>query len=279
MSSARHMIYGSYNLFNLINQKTCFYVKTSHKLISPILIQTRHRSRVSRFPKEDGITKLEEMAERFNPPPNQKEQENQAVPADQGFTIDSTGQIFSSYVPPEKKQFMLTGQGANQRWESLKALVQSTYAVAMIKRNVKPFRAVDFAKAAQKKFIDVNNALQEDSKKSDLLMKEHATLMVIRALKTQFQNPAKKVHWRFLEEIDRPKVVHARVASIYDKDNLFAQVTVRMHSEQILAIKDRYNRTLKGDAKKSKNVIDYVVFERHLKDPYGKWRICGKVFL
>jgi len=34
---------------------------------------------------------------------------------------------------------------------------------------------------------------------------------------------------------------------------------------------------LKGDPKKPRKVIDYVVFERHLADPYGRWRICGKV--
>ena len=32
-----------------------------------------------------------------------------------------------------------------------------------------------------------------------------------------------------------------------------------------------------GDAKKAKKVIDYVVFERHLADPYSRWRICGKL--
>ena len=34
----------------------------------------------------------------------------------------------------------------------------------MIKRKAKPFKAVDFAKLAQKKYIDVNNALQKDSR-------------------------------------------------------------------------------------------------------------------
>lgn len=36
-----------------------------------------------------------------------------------------------------------------------------------------------------------------------------------------------------MKEIDRPRVVHARVASIIDKDNLFAQLTVRMRTEQV----------------------------------------------
>lgn len=39
----------------------------------------------------------------------------------------------------------------------------------MIKRKVKPFHATDFAKVAQQKFIDVNNALQQDNNKYMIL--------------------------------------------------------------------------------------------------------------
>ena len=39
----------------------------------------------------------------------------------------------------------------------------TSFRIAMIKRKAKPFKAVDFAKLAQKKYIDVNNALQKDS--------------------------------------------------------------------------------------------------------------------
>jgi len=52
-------------------------------------------------------------------------------------------------------------------------------------------------------------------------------------LKSQFQDPSKKLHWRFVKEVDRPRIVHARVASVFDNDNLYAQVTVRMHTEQV----------------------------------------------
>ena len=34
----------------------------------------------------------------------------------------------------------------------------------MIKRKVKPFKAVDFSKIAQQKFIDVNTALQKNDR-------------------------------------------------------------------------------------------------------------------
>lgn len=241
-------------------------------------IQHRQRSRKawSKFPMEDGVTRIEEMGHKLNPPPARKQ--NEELPSDQGFKIDSTGQIFSSYVPVEKKEFVLSGKGLGQRWEAIKASVMSTYAIAMIKRKAKPFKVVEFAKIAQRKFIDVNNALQqENNKNAELKMKDDATLLVIKGLTRQFLDPSRKVYWRFIKEIDRPRVVHARITAVYEKENIYAQVTVRMHSEQILAIRDRHNRIIKGDIKTSKNVLDYVVFEKHLADKYGKWRICGKL--
>jgi len=229
----------------------------------------------SKFPKNDGISRMEKLAEKLNPPMSDREK-NVPLPPDMGTKVDSTNQIFSSYIPVEKKSSMVSRQGVSQRWEAFKAMLMSTYGVAMIKRKVS-FKAVDFSKFAQQKYIEVNEALQKNEKTRDIVMKENVTLMIGRALKTQYQNPGKTLEWKFIQEVDRPRVVHARVASVFDKENLYAQVTVRMHTQQILAIKDRYNRTVMGDSKKGRKVIDYVVFERHLADPYGRWRICGKL--
>ena len=46
---------------------------------------------------------------------------------------------------------------------------------------------------------------------------------------------------------------------------------------KILAITDLHGRRVKGDKKKPKTVIDHVVFERHLTNPYGQWKIAGKI--
>ena len=49
-------------------------------------------------------------------------------------------------------------------------------------------------------------------------------------------------------------------------------------SFQVMAVKDRYGRHLKGSDKIVKQVKDYVVFERHIVNKYGRWKVCGKVF-
>lgn len=58
---------------------------------------------------------------------------------------------------------------------------------------------------------------------------------------------------------------------------MYGQVTVRMHSRQALAIYDRFGRLMYGQEDVPKDVLEYVVFEKHLMNPYGSWRMHGKI--
>lgn len=57
--------------------------------------------------------------------------------------------------------------------------------------------------------------------------------MCIQALRKEFFPDNKQLHWRFVKQNDRPQVVHARVVPVDSKENLFAQVTVKINSEQV----------------------------------------------
>ena len=46
---------------------------------------------------------------------------------------------------------------------------------------------------------------------------------------------------------------------------------------QTLAIYDRFGRLQCGSEHLAKDCLEYVVFEKHLSNIYGKWRIHGKV--
>merc|ERR1719278_876042 len=52
---------------------------------------------------------------------------------------------------------------------------------------------------------------------------------------------------------------------------------VRFHTQQILAVYDRFGRLIHGNPHVAKDVLEYVVFEKHLADTYGKWRLHGKI--
>uniref|UniRef100_H2Z6C9 Large ribosomal subunit protein mL45 n=1 Tax=Ciona savignyi TaxID=51511 RepID=H2Z6C9_CIOSA len=60
-------------------------------------------------------------------------------------------------------------------------------------------------------------------------------------------------------------------------DNYYGQVTVRFHSKQTLAIYDRFGRLMYGSPDVARNVLEFVIFERHISHPYGMWRIHGKI--
>lgn len=46
---------------------------------------------------------------------------------------------------------------------------------------------------------------------------------------------------------------------------------------QILAIYDRFGRLIHGSEIVAKDVLEYVVFEKHIANEYGRWRIHGKI--
>ena len=61
------------------------------------------------------------------------------------------------------------------------------------------------------------------------------------------------------------------------KDNEFAQLTVRMHSQQTLAVYDRFGRLIHGSEHVAKDVLEFVVFEKHISNTYGRWRLHAKI--
>lgn len=46
---------------------------------------------------------------------------------------------------------------------------------------------------------------------------------------------------------------------------------------QILAIYDRFGHLIQGSEILRKDVLEYVVFEKHLANEYGTWRIHSKI--
>lgn len=50
-----------------------------------------------------------------------------------------------------------------------------------------------------------------------------------------------------------------------------------LSSLQTLAIYDRFGRLMYGQEDVPRDVLEYVVFEKHLVNPYGSWRMHGKI--
>ncbi|XP_059187874.1 39S ribosomal protein L45, mitochondrial [Centropristis striata] len=190
------------------------------------------------------------------------------------INISCTAGIFDPYIPPEgdARLSTLSKEGLKQRTEQLRQSASSQLAFRKIKEHDSQFTSKDFAERAQEIFIEAHDALTNFNKvKLHSLVTERCYPEMTRG------NRYKTIRWKFIESLEPPRVVHARCPDMVTKGNLYGQVTVRMHSKQTLAIYDRFGRLMLGNEEQPKDVLEYLVIERHLVNPYGCWRLHGKI--
>ncbi|PKU28210.1 39s ribosomal protein mitochondrial [Limosa lapponica baueri] len=156
--------------------------------------------------------------------------------------------------------------------EKLKQSAASQLALRKVKDHDPDFSTKTFPEKAQEIFIEAHNCLANFNKqKLHSLVTERCYPEMVRG------NRYKTIRWSFVESLEPPRVVHVRCDSIINRGNLYGQVTVRMHTRQTLAIYDRFGRLMYGGEEVPKDVLEYVVFERYLVNPYGTWRMHGKI--
>ncbi|XP_042643153.1 39S ribosomal protein L45, mitochondrial isoform X2 [Tyto alba] len=190
------------------------------------------------------------------------------------FYLACTAGIIDPYVPPEgdARLTSLSKDGLKQKMEKLKQTATSQLALRKVKDHDPDFSTKTFPEKAQEIFIEANNCLANFNKqKLHSLVTEHCYPEMVRG------NRYKTIRWSFVESLEPPRVVHVRCDSMVNRGNLYGQVTVRMHTRQILAIYDRFGRLMYGGEQVPKDVLEYVVFERYLVNPYGTWRMHGKI--
>ncbi|XP_051894643.1 39S ribosomal protein L45, mitochondrial [Pristis pectinata] len=190
------------------------------------------------------------------------------------INISCTAGIFDPYVPPEGDARMstLTKAGLKQRMEQAKQSAASQLAIRKVKEYDSEFSTKDFASKAQDIYINAHQCLVDfDKVKLHKLVTERCYPDMVRG------NRFKTIRWKFLQSLEAPKIVHIRCPDMVSKGNVYGQVTVRFHTQQTLAIYDRFGRLMYGNEDLPKDVLEYVVFERHLVNPYGSWRMHGKI--
>ncbi|XP_063314905.1 large ribosomal subunit protein mL45 [Pelobates fuscus] len=189
------------------------------------------------------------------------------------INISCTAGIFEAYVPPEgdARLSTLSREGLKQKTEQLKKNAASQLAIRKIKEYDSEFRSKTFPEKAQEIFIAAHECLNQfDRHKLHTLVTERCYPEMVRG------NRYRTIRWRFIESLEPPRVVQVRCPDMVSKGNLYGQVTVRMHTKQSLVIYDRFGRVQYGKDE-PRDVLEYVVFERHMANPYGTWRMHGKI--
>ncbi|KAM9296717.1 large ribosomal subunit protein mL45 [Gastrophryne carolinensis] len=241
------------------------------RLMIPVLVHPVRTKKRFSIPPSVGAkyNNVEEMAKKARAAGVIIPQEIQERP----INISCTAGILDPYVPPEgdARLSTLSKDGLKQRTEQLKQTAASQLAIRKVKSYDEEFSTKTFPEKAMEIFIAAHNCLtQFDRHKLHQLVTERCYPEMVRG------NRYRTIRWSFIESIEPARVVQVRCPEMVTKGNLYGQVTVRMHSKQSLIIYDRFGRVQYGKDE-PRDVLEYVVFERHLVNPYGAWRMHGKI--
>jgi len=189
----------------------------------------------------------------------------------------STMGALDTYIPPEGEG-KATFTSSAKLWAKQKAIDplegkrKSIMAVRNIRNYEPDFDPKNFPQQAEQIYIEAHEALAgKRNKKLQELVTEHAYPNMIH------QTEKVSMYWEFIESLEPPLVKQVRVGEILSADNKFAQVTLRFNTKQILAVYDRFGRLIHGHPHVAKDVIEFVVFEKHIVNVYGKWRLHQKL--
>ncbi|KAA0190580.1 Mitochondrial ribosomal protein L45 [Fasciolopsis buskii] len=195
---------------------------------------------------------------------------------DRPINIGHTGQVVDPYQPPEGdgresslslRRFGLENINLVDKGKSYKATIQ-------IRRHEPTFSTKSFPLEAESIYKEAHDLLQNFTANESRLFElvtEKALVEMTEGLRFR------TLRWKFLSSIEPPHVVQVRTQQLLSKENLYGQVTVRFHTQQIIAIYDRFGRLLFGNPAVPVDVLEYIVFEKHITDEYGIWRLHSKI--
>lgn len=145
-------------------------------------------------------------------------------------------------------------------------------ALRKIKSYEDNFDLPTFAEEAQDIYIKAHELLASNEKEKLL---DYVTEFAYPIM--TFQRDLKTIKWSFIKSNDIPDVIQIRTQSLIEKTNMFAQITLRLNTRQILAIYDRFGHLMYGSDAIVKDVLEYVVFEKNISDYNGRWRLHAKI--
>lgn len=195
---------------------------------------------------------------------------------DKPINTTHSGRVFDAYAPPEGdgRSSLLSREGVSQQLEVLTKKGKSYKSTMTITKHKPRFTVPSFPVEAEAIYMEVNSLLKNFVENEDRLLQlttEKAFVEMTNGL------DLRTVEWKFHGSIEPPRVVYVRAEEVMSKSNLYGQVTVRFHTQQSLAIYDRFGRLIFGHPTSPIDILEYIVFENHITDEYGIWRIHAKM--
>ena len=230
------------------------------------------------LPDFDKIRAKEKLKHRMSPDEIRSElREKGIVPnrkwLERPIYIDDSSRLIDPYVPPEGDGVasIISKEGATQKFDSVKGKTTRLYAMRKLRGYLEEFDPQDWAiNEGQNIYIKAHEALADGNQEALYNLVTDTCLP-----KMLYNCELKTIRWKYFKSIDLPRVVNIKVQE--NQGITFAQLTVRFHSQQMLAIYDRFGRLVSGSEAIIKDVLEYVVFENRISSTNGIWKIHDKI--
>ncbi|KAJ1525972.1 hypothetical protein ONE63_009156 [Megalurothrips usitatus] len=187
------------------------------------------------------------------------------------FYVSCSSSIIEAFQAPENQNKAITEELRN-KWNNIGSYGKDKLAVRKIRGFESEFNLKVFQEEAKELYIKAHECLaKNDQEKLTDYVTEHARVAML------LNSSQRTIRWKYLQSLEEPKVVHVRAFQLDENANVFAQITVRFFSQQCLAVYDRFGRLIYGSEILAKDVLEYAVFEKHLSNEYGVWRLHAKI--
>lgn len=116
-----------------------------------------------------------------------------------------------------------------QSMKYLETKTRTMMAIRKIRAYEEEFDIPEFCKEATNIYIKMHEMMANNDKDNIIdVVTERAYPEVMHNIHN------KTIRWKYIRDIELPRVVQARCTEIITKENIFAQVTVRFHTQQVL---------------------------------------------
>lgn len=101
-------------------------------------------------------------------------------------------------------------------------------AIRKVRQFEEEFDSPQFCKEATEIYIKMHECMAENDEEK---LVKYATERAVPEILHNMKN--KTVRWKYIKDIELPRIVHARCTDVITKENIFAQLTVRFHTQQV----------------------------------------------
>lgn len=201
------------------------------------------------------------------------------VTESRGQVQKSLNMIVEDYIPDAvKSPSVITVAGWKERYWIWRRRIQSAWSKYIVMPSqCKGYHRKRTAEECQELYRIINDAIPRNDKAT---IKTHTTNLMETMLRGQFEEAfasGHRIQWELKNVLEAPSIHYARAFAMTTQKNYWAQITIKMVTEQIVCIYDRKGKIVFGHPTEAKRVVEYPCFERNVSTEGTTWRLAAKL--